>query len=56
MRAKDGATWSITVTIEVGSLQGRDFEEVELEANPRTIFTALPGGILSSLGGRVDRI
>ena len=47
---------TISVKIEVGDLQGRNFEEVELEVNPRSIFTALPRGMLNALGVQVDRI
>ena len=47
---------TLTVTIEVGDFQGRQFQQVELEVNPRTIFTALPRGMLNALGVKVDSI
>ena len=42
--------------IEVGDLQGRRFREMELEVNPRSIFTALPREMLNALGIQVDRV
>lgn len=40
VRAEDSEMGTISVKIEVGDLQGRHFEEVELEVNPRSTFTA----------------
>ena len=56
MQVGNGEMGTLIVKIEVGDLQGRRFREMELEVNPRSIFTALPREMLNALGVQVDRI
>ena len=44
----------VTVTIEVGDPQGRNFQEVELTVDTGSTFTALPANMLRDLGVSVD--
>ena len=46
---------TVTTTIEVGDPQGRNFQEIELEVDTGSTFTALPREILESLGVPVNR-
>ena len=46
---------TVTVTIEVGDPQGRNFREVELEVDTGSTFTALPREMLHELGVPVNR-
>ena len=46
---------TVTATIEVGDPQGRNFQEVELEVDTGSTYTALPGEMLEALGVSVDR-
>ena len=46
---------TVTVTIEVGDPQGRNFQEVEMEVDTGSTFTALPREILQVLGVPVNR-
>ena len=45
---------TVTVTIEVGDRQSRNFQEVELAVDTGSTFTALPAKILHELGVPVD--
>ena len=45
---------TVTATIEVGDPQGRNFQEVELEVDTGSTYTALPRRMLESLGVPVD--
>ena len=45
---------TVIATIEVGNPQGRDFQEVELEVDTGSTYTALPRQLLDSLGVPVD--
>ena len=46
---------TVTVTIEVGDPQGRNFQEVEMEVDTGSTFTALPRQMLHELGVPVNR-
>ena len=46
---------TVTATIEVGDLQGRNFQQVELEVDTGSTFTALPREMLHGLGVPVNR-
>ena len=46
---------TVTVTIEVGDPQGRNFLEVSLEVNTGSTYTALPREMLQALGVPVNR-
>ena len=46
---------TVTVTIDVGGPQGRNFHEVELTVDTGSTFTALPAKMLHELGVPVDR-
>ena len=46
---------TVTVTIEVGDLQGQSFQEVELEVDTGSTYTALPRQTLLALGVPVSR-
>lgn len=46
---------TVTAIIEVGDPQGRNFQEVELEVDTGSTFTALPAELLRSLGVSVNR-
>ena len=45
---------TVTVTIEVGDPQGRNFQEIELTVDTGSTFTALPAMMLHELGVSVD--
>ena len=45
---------TVTVSIEVGDPQGRDFREIELTVDTGSTFTALPAKMLHELGVSVD--
>ena len=45
---------TVTVTIEVGDPQGRNFREIELEVDTGSTYTALPREMLESLGVPVN--
>lgn len=45
----------VTTTIEVGDPQGRNFQEVEMEVDTGSTFTALPRELLEALGVPVNR-
>ena len=47
---------TVMAIIEVGDPQGRNFQEVELEVDTGSTFTALPGELLRSLGVPVNRL
>ncbi len=44
---------TVTTTMEVGDPQGRNFQEVELEVDTGSTYTALPRKMLEGLGVRV---
>ena len=46
---------TVTATIEVGNLQGENFQTVELEVDTGSTFTALPRELLETLGVPVTR-
>ena len=46
---------TVTVTIEVGDPQGRNFREVEMEVDTGSTYTALPREMLEGLGVPVNR-
>lgn len=46
---------SVITTIEVGDVQGRNFQSVEVEADTGSTYTALPGEMLVALGVPVQR-
>ena len=46
---------TVTATIEVGDPQGRNFQEVELEVDTGSTYTALPRDMLQALGVQVSR-
>ena len=46
---------TVTATIEVGDPQGRNFQEVNLEVDTGSTFTALPRRLLQALGVPVNR-
>ena len=46
---------TVTATIEVGDPQGENFQEVELEVDTGSTYTALPREMLLALGVPVDR-
>ena len=46
---------TVLTTIEVGDPQGRNFQEVEVEVDTGSTYTALPRGILQALGVPVNR-
>ena len=46
---------TVTTTIEVGDPLGRNFQEIELEVDTGSTFTALPREILEALGVPVNR-
>ena len=46
---------TVTAKLEVGDLQGRHFQEVELEVDTGSTFTVLPRGMLEALGVPVSR-
>ena len=46
---------TVTATIEVGDPQGRNFQEVELEVDTGSTYTALPRDMLQALGVQVNR-
>ncbi len=46
---------TVTATIEVGDPLGRDFQEIELEVDTGSTYTALPREMLRSLGVPVNR-
>ena len=46
---------TVTTTIEVGDPQGRNFQEVELEVDTGSTYTALPREMLQALGVPVNR-
>ena len=46
---------TVMATIEVGDPQGRNFQEVELEVDTGSTFTALPREMLEALGVSVNR-
>ena len=46
---------TVTATIEVGNLQGENFQTVELEVDTGSTFTALPRELLETLGVTVTR-
>ena len=46
---------TVTATIEVGDPQGENFQEVELEVDTGSTYTALPREMLRALGVSVDR-
>ena len=46
---------TVTTTIEVGDPQGRNFQQVEVEVDTGSTFTALPRQILQALGVPVRR-
>ena len=45
----------VTTIIEVGDPQGRNFQEVEMEVDTGSTFTALPRELLEALGVPVNR-
>ena len=45
---------TVTTTIEVGDPQGRNFQEVELEVDTGSTYTALPREMLQALGVTVE--
>ena len=45
---------TVTATIEVGNPQGRNFQEVELEVDTGSTYTALPREMLHALGVPVN--
>ena len=45
----------VTTTIEVGDPQGRNFQEVEMEVDTGSTFTALPREMLEALGVPLNR-
>ena len=46
---------TVTATIEVGDPQGRNFQEVEVEVDTGSTFTALQRELLQNLGVPVNR-
>ena len=46
---------TVITTIEVGDPQGRNFQGVEVEVDTGSTYTALPRGVLESLGVAVNR-
>ena len=46
---------TVTTTIEVGDPLGRNFQEIELEVDTGSTFTALPREMLEALGVPVNR-
>ena len=46
---------TVITTIEVGDLQGRNFQRVEVEVDTGSTYTALPRGMLQALGVPVRR-
>lgn len=46
---------TVLKTIEVGDLHGANFQEVEVEVDTGSTYTALPRGILQALGVPVNR-
>ncbi|MDE2778197.1 MAG: aspartyl protease family protein [Chloroflexota bacterium] len=46
---------TVTATMEVGDPQGRNFQEVNLEVDTGSTFTALPRELLQALGVPVSR-
>ena len=45
---------TVTATIEVGDPQGRNFQEIDLEVDTGSTYTALPRQMLETLGVPVD--
>ena len=46
---------TVTLTIEVGDLQGEQFEPIEVMVDTGSTFTAVPGNLLRRLGVPVQR-
>ena len=46
---------TVTATIEVGDPQGRNFQEIELEVDTGSTYTALPREMLQALGVPINR-
>ena len=46
---------TVTTTIEVGDPQGRNFQEIELEVDTGSTYTALPREMLQALGVPINR-
>lgn len=46
---------TVTVTIEVGDPQGREFEEIEVVVDTGSTYTAVPRSMLQRLGVPVER-
>ena len=46
---------TVIATIDVGDLQGRNFQRVEVEVDAGSTHTALPRGMLEGLGVRAER-
>ena len=46
---------TVFTTIEVGDLQGRNFQRVEVEVDTGSTYTALPRGMLQALGVAAER-
>ena len=46
---------TVITTMEVGDLQGRNFQRVEVEVDTGSTHTALPRGMLEGLGVRAER-
>ena len=46
---------TVTATIEVGDPQGQNFQEIELEVDTGSTYTALPREMLQALGVPINR-
>ena len=46
---------TVVTTIEVGDPQGRNFQQVEVEVDTGSTYTALPRGMLQALGVPITR-
>ena len=46
---------TVTITVEIGDPQGRDFRPVVMEVDTGSTHTAIPRQLLQDLGVRVDR-
>ena len=46
---------TVTVTIQVGDLQGQEFEELDMIVDTGSTYTAVPGALLQRLGVPVQR-
>ena len=46
---------TVTVTIQVGDLQGHEFEELDMIVDTGSTYTAVPGALLQRLGVPVQR-